>query len=225
MTSIHNEANTTALQRRAEAAVTAAADSESNTINGMWHQQTIRDFSVRLQPLQRQHLELLRQWRNDPKISAPMLQQNLISEPMQQQWFARVQQDKCQAQFVIYYKDEPIGACNLKSADGSALGQCETIESGFYLAHPRFRGTMLAFFPALALHQYCFESLNCKTLLAKVKLNNTAALRFNEKLGYQRQSQNVTVHTGNEAVELAVLTLQNADHQLAVATFAPFIRN
>ncbi|WP_240652706.1 GNAT family N-acetyltransferase [Rheinheimera riviphila] len=198
--------------------------------DSMWHQQKISEFSVELRPLQRQQLELLRQWRNDPVIAAPMLQQQLISAEMQQQWFARVQQDKRQAQFVIYYKDEAIGACNLKSADGLELGQSETIESGFYLAHPRFRGTLLAFFPALALNQYCFKSLNCKTLLAQVKLSNSAALRFNEKLGYQRQPDNVTVQTGDELagfeqVELAVFTLNNENHLQAAAAFAPFIRN
>ncbi|MBU2279702.1 MAG: GNAT family N-acetyltransferase [Gammaproteobacteria bacterium] len=191
----------------------------------MWHQQVITDFSVKLVPLQHQQLELLRQWRNDPIIAASMLQQHFICEEMQQQWFERVQQDKCQAQFVIYYKDEPIGACNLKSANGTELGQCETIESGFYLAHPRFRGTLLAFFPALALNQYCFKSLNCKTLLAHVKLSNNAALRFNEKLGYCRHNDNVTVQVGSEAVELAVMTLQAEEHQQAVAAFTPFVRS
>lgn len=198
--------------------------------DSMWHQQTIREFSVELRPLQRAQLELLRQWRNDPVIAAPMLQQQLISAEMQQQWFSRIQHDKHQAQFVIYYKDEAIGACNLKSADGLELGQSATIESGFYLAHPRFRGTLLAFFPALALNQYCFERLNCKTLLAQVKLSNSAALRFNEKLGYQRQPDNVTVQTGNEQtgfekVELAVFKLSETEHQQAAATFTPFIRN
>ncbi|OBP15387.1 hypothetical protein A5320_08470 [Rheinheimera sp. SA_1] len=196
----------------------------------MWHQQNICEFSVELRPLQRQQLELLRQWRNDPVIAAPMLQQQLISAEMQQQWFTRIQHDKHQAQFVIYYKDEAIGACNLKSNDGLELGKCETIESGFYLAHPRFRGTLLAFFPALALNQYCFGRLNCKTLLAQVKLSNNAALRFNEKLGYQRQPDNVTVQTGSELtgfeqVELAVFTLNNENHLKAAATFAHFIRN
>ncbi len=196
----------------------------------MWHQQTISEFSVELRPLQRQQLEMLRQWRNDPVIAAPMLQQQLISAEMQQQWFAHVQNDKHQAQFVIYYKNEAIGACNLKSADGLELSQSATIESGFYLAHPRFRGTLLAFFPALALNQYCFGRLNCKTLLAQVKLSNSAALRFNEKLGYQRQPNNVTVQTGSELtgfenVELAVFTLTNENHQQAAATFAHFIRN
>jgi UDP-4-amino-4,6-dideoxy-N-acetyl-beta-L-altrosamine N-acetyltransferase len=204
--------------------------SQGEQMDSMWHQPTISEFSVELRPLQRQQLELLRQWRNDPQIAAPMLQQQLISADMQQQWFNRIQHDKRQAQFVIYYKDEAIGACNLKSADGLELGQSETIESGFYLAHPRFRGTLLAFFPALALNEYCFGRLNCKTLLAQVKLSNSAALRFNEKLGYQRQPDNITVQTGSELtgfehVELAVFTLNEANHQQAAATFAPFIRN
>ena len=123
----------------------SSAIADSKQTDSMWHQQNISEFSVELRPLQREQLELLRQWRNDPVISAPMFQQQFISIDMQQQWFTRVQNDKRQAQFVIYYKDEAIGACNLKSADGLELGQSETIESGFYLAHPRFRGTLLAF--------------------------------------------------------------------------------
>lgn len=208
-----------------------SAENPQDSLNdSMWHQQTVREFSVELRPLQRAQLELLRQWRNDPIIAAPMLQQQLISAEMQQQWFNRIQQDQRQAQFVIYYKEEAIGACNLKSADGLELGQSETIESGFYLAHPRFRGTLLAFFPALALNQYCFERLNCKTLLAQVKLSNHAALRFNEKLGYRRQPDHVIVQTGSkqsgfETVELAVFKLSETDHQHAAATFIPFIRN
>lgn len=198
--------------------------------HGMWHQQIIADFSVELRPLQPEQLEMLRQWRNDPIIAAPMLQQQYITDTMQQQWFLKVKADQCQAQFVIYYKDEAIGACNLKSADGQPLGHAETIETGFYLAHPRFRGTLLAFFPALALNQYCFKSLNCKTLLAHVKLSNSAALRFNEKLGYQRQPDPITVQTGSaeqgvETVELAVFKLNALEHQQAAAAFAPFIRN
>lgn len=197
---------------------------------GMWHQQIIHDFSVELRPLQPDQLEMLRHWRNDPMIAAPMLQQQYISETMQQQWFSKVKVDQRQAQFVIYYKDEAIGACNLKSADGDPLGSSETIETGFYLAHPRFRGTLLAFFPALALNQYCFKSLNCKTLLAQVKLSNHAALRFNEKLGYQRQPDNITVQVnsteqGVENVELAVFKLNSRQHEQAAAAFAPFIRN
>lgn len=198
--------------------------------DSMWHQQDIRAFSVVLKPLHRDQLELLRQWRNDPVIAGPMLQQQKISADMQQQWFERIQHDQRQAQFVIYYKDEAIGACNLKSADDQMLGDTETIETGFYLAHPKFRGTLLAFFPALALNQYCFESLNCKTLLAHVKLSNNAALRFNEKLGYQRLPDPVSVQTGSaesgfETVELAVFKLNAAAHDQAAAAFIPFIRS
>jgi RimJ/RimL family protein N-acetyltransferase len=198
--------------------------------HGMWHQQIIAGFSVELRPLQPEQLEMLRQWRNDPIIAAPMLQQQYISETMQQQWFSKVRADQRQAQFVIFYKNEAIGACNLKSANGDFLASAETIETGFYLAHPRFRGTLFAFFPALALNQYCFESLNCKTLLAHVKLSNSAALRFNEKLGYQRQSDNITVQAGAvdqgvETIELAVFKLNAQQHEQAAAAFAPFIRN
>lgn len=183
----------------------------------------IAAYGVVLTPVNAGHLALLRQWRNQPDISAQMLDQRQISDADQQRWFERIQADASQQHFVICYKDEPVGACNLKQPEGQPVSGSKVLESGFYLADPRFRGSMLAFFPALALNQYCFQSLGCTTLLAHVKLDNSAALRFNQQLGYQSTGLR-TFNTAAGKVVLQQMQLELAGFTAAASRFARFAR-
>jgi hypothetical protein len=80
---------------------------------------------------------------------------------------------------------------------------------------------MLAFFPALALNQYCFQTLGCTTLLAHVKLDNSAALRFNQQLGYQSTEQQ-TFSTAAGPVVLQQMQLDLAGFTAAASRFARF---
>jgi RimJ/RimL family protein N-acetyltransferase len=184
----------------------------------MWHTDEIAAFNVQLKPLRAEDLDQLRLWRNSPEVSSQMLDQTEISPERQQQWFERVSSDRRQMQFVIYYKNQQVGACNLKSPTALAVAECNSLETGFYLGDTRYRGTILAFFAALALNQYAFEQLGVKLLKAQVKSSNSAALRFNEQLGYQADA---VLPSG----EMVAMTLVHQAHQKAAAKFATFIRN
>ena len=105
---------------------------------------------------------------------------------MQQTWFQRIQQNTSQQHYMIEYREQAIGVINIKAAVNEALEHASTIEVGMYLApDSRYRGTVLAFSPALAINRYCFEVLACKQLQAVVLADNTKAIRFNEQLGYE----------------------------------------
>jgi UDP-4-amino-4,6-dideoxy-N-acetyl-beta-L-altrosamine N-acetyltransferase len=184
----------------------------------MWHKDEMAAFNVLLKPLQPDDLEQLRLWRNSPEISNQMLDQAEISAEQQQSWFERICSDQRQMQFVIYYKNQKVGACNLKSPTALTVTECEAVETGFYLGEAKYRGTILAFFAALALNQYAFEQLGKKTLLAQVKNTNSAALRFNEQLGYQPDAI-------QPSGEMVAMTLVPQAHRDAAAKFATFIRN
>lgn len=181
----------------------------------------IQAYGVTLTPVQPEDLTLLREWRNRPDISAQMLDQRPISEAAQSRWFERIQTDPSQQHFVIRYKNEPVGACNLKQPEGQPVIGSALLESGFYLADPRFRGSMLAFFPALALNQYCFQTLGCTTLLAHVKPDNLAALRFNQQLGYQATTR-LSCPTPDGEVILQQMQLDIAGFAQAAARFVRF---
>ena len=181
----------------------------------------IEAYGVTLTPVQSEDLALLREWRNRPDISAQMLDQRPISEEAQLRWFERVSIDPSQQHFVIRYKNDPVGACNLKQPEGQPVSSSTVLESGFYLADPRFRGSMLAFFPALALNQYCFQTLGCTTLLAHVKPDNQAALRFNQQLGYQATTR-ISCPTPDHEVILQRMQLDVAGFSQAAAKFVRF---
>ncbi len=190
----------------------------------MWHKQSVHAFAVDLVPLAETHLEQLRAWRNSAEVAAMMLSQPTIDAPSQRAWFERVRGDRAQAQFVISYKGEPIGACNLKSHGGGSLEHATEIEVGFYLGSARFRGTMMAFFPALALNEHAFEAFAPERLIAKVKPENVAAVRFNAQLGYRERGREI-VEAAGAPVSLWVMDLERSKHVEAASRFSKFVRS
>ena len=141
---------------------------------------------VRLRVIEERDLEMVRSWRNDPNISQFMLSQNIISESQQKQWFALVSSSHSQLHFIIEYKGAPIGVANLKALNSDSLIGATHIEPGLYISDDRYRGSFLAFCPAITLNDYCFDVLGCQYLVARVLPNNEAALRYNSSLGYEK---------------------------------------
>ncbi|MCC2615109.1 GNAT family N-acetyltransferase [Aestuariibacter halophilus] len=164
----------------------------------------LQGYQVTLTPVGEDDLDLLRQWRNDPDIARQMLSQEPISEEQQQAWFKKISRDPAQQHFVIRFRDEPIGSANIKACGpGKTLKTATTIEPGLYIGDPRYRQNILAFAPTLVLNDYCFEQLGVQQLRAVVKATNTAALNYNQKLGYR------TLNSG----DLVEITLNFEDYQ------------
>lgn len=155
-------------------------------------------YQVRLEPVGKADLEMLRLWRNDPKISVNMLSQNVISKEQQLAWYRKIVSDESQQHFIIWYKDKPIGSANVKARGiGHTLKTALSAEPGLYIAEEKYRNNILAFAPTLLLNDYCFDTLGLSKLLAVVKSTNQAALNYNLKLGYRIEKQ-------GELVEIAL---------------------
>ncbi len=165
-------------------------------------------YQVVLNEVTKSDIELIRQWRNDPNVSQYMLCQDIISQKQQLAWFKKIQLDTSQQHFVIHYKGLPIGVANIRTYyQGESLNTARAIEPGLYIANDKYRNNILAFAPTLLLNDYCFEQLGCQELKAIVKADNTAALNYNAKLGYQ-----IEKHTENQADVIAI-TLHKNDYQ------------
>ncbi|MEJ2688673.1 MAG: GNAT family N-acetyltransferase [Deltaproteobacteria bacterium] len=147
---------------------------------------TISGYGVQLRLLSAEYLELIRGWRNHPEVARYMADQEPITAERQRIWFQEISlSDRC-AYYLIFFRSAPIGVINIQSRDNRPLAESRVIEPGMYLAYDSpYRGTLLAFSPALVMNDYCFEQLNCHRVVARVKRDNRAALRFNEKLGYR----------------------------------------
>jgi RimJ/RimL family protein N-acetyltransferase len=166
--------------------------------------QQLSGYQVRLEQVDSHDIEQLRTWRNDPAVAQFMLTQESISKQQQQAWFQKIQRDSSQQHFVIWYKNEAIGAANIKTFyQGETLDAARAIEPGLYIADPRYRSNILAFAPTLLLNDYCFDVLATQSLVAVVKASNQAALNYNFKLGYRIEKQ----------AELVEIRLNAADYQ------------
>ena len=55
----------------------------------------IKKYGVTLEKLTHQKIEIVRQWRNDPKIDKYMEFHEEITPQMQENWFNRINNDTC----------------------------------------------------------------------------------------------------------------------------------
>ncbi|MEC7689660.1 MAG: GNAT family N-acetyltransferase [Pseudomonadota bacterium] len=178
----------------------------------MWHDTVLHCPGVTLRPLQADYLELLRQWRNSEPVKKQMISQTNISAAQQLSWFEQVATNKDQYQFVIFYKSTAVGACNVKTTFTSTRRSGTT---GFYIGDEAQRGSLLAFPAAILLNEYCFNSQNFNDLTAQVRSDNSAALRFNEQLGYKLVEKNE---------DWTYLQVNKQQHDKAMKRFARFFR-
>lgn len=150
----------------------------------------ILGYDFILRALSRDDIEQVRQWRNHPEIARHMLTNDYISQEQQQRWFASVSQAQDRAYYMICWREVNSGLAYVISPSNCSLDKAIELEAGIYF-DPKspLRGNMLAFAPALALNDACFEALPNLQLLAKVKEDNMAALRFNAALGYREKTR------------------------------------
>jgi hypothetical protein len=74
-------------------------------------------YSVMLEPVDTDTQALIFAWRNQTNVRQHMVNQQVISKAEHDAWFATLSSKKDQQHFVIYYKNQPIGAINIRCHD------------------------------------------------------------------------------------------------------------
>ena len=143
----------------------------------------IKAYKIILRNISEDDLEMLRNWRNMPEIRFNMINQDEISIEQQKKWFISLSEPN-QGHYVVEYKSQTIGYANYKLNESGIWG-----ETSLYIGEKKYCGTVLAFCLALALLDYVFLQLKVQYMKADVLTHNTAAIRFNEQLGYIHQGE------------------------------------
>jgi len=150
-------------------------------------------YGVKLSLLSEDKVEQVRLWRNHPEVANNMLDKSVISKSQQQRWFNSLNNQR-QLYLVISYKEEDIGVIYALVDDGDdekkaqPLNKANVIAPGLYIAPEcQYRNSVLAFCPSLLFIDYLFQMQSCSYLKAKVFSYNTAAIRYNEALGYNKK--------------------------------------
>jgi RimJ/RimL family protein N-acetyltransferase len=138
----------------------------------------ISKYGVTLKRLTLDKIELVRNWRNDPKISQYMEFRDYITSEMQGKWFERIN-NKYNYYFIINYDMEEIGLVNIKDVD--FYNRCA--ESGIFIYNDKYLNTDIGFRSALCNTDFAFEVLKLDYLYGHVMSDNKRALRFNKAFG------------------------------------------
>lgn len=108
-----------------------------------------------------------------------MFYRETITPEMQEKWFQKINNDH-NFYFIIEYEGKEIGCVNIKDVDYDK--KCG--ETGIYLYDSNFEHCGIARKAYMSLIEFGFKSLNLKSFIAHVLLDNESSVNFHTKFGY-----------------------------------------
>ena len=141
----------------------------------------IRRYGIDLVRVQKEHIEMIRVWRNDPKIRDFMFFKSEITIEMQRNWFNSVNNDQ-NFYFMVCPTDKPIGLISISSIDYDH----NKAFAGLFIYDDNFLGTDIPVRSSLCLLDVFFTYTSLDTVYAKVLNSNMVADQYNTSLGFER---------------------------------------
>ena len=139
----------------------------------------ISNYGVTLRRLTEDKIEMIRNWRNDPKIVKYMEYKEYITPEMQKKWFDKINNDN-NYYFLIVVDNKEIGLINIRDIDYDSLEG----EAGIYIYDDEYLNSTVSFQCSLLLYDFCFEKLKLKKIIAHIIKDNKRAIKYNKMLGY-----------------------------------------
>ncbi len=141
----------------------------------------IEGYGITLRKLSEDKIELVRQWRNDPKISQYLVSRTIITPEMQQSWFLNNNNER-NYYYLIVLDNIEVGLIFVKDIClESKIG-----EGGVFIYDDRCLNTDIAYRAHLLLFDYLFEHDILRDITSHVLVDNKRAIRFTQFLGFTR---------------------------------------
>lgn len=137
-------------------------------------------YDVTLKKLTEDKIELVREWRNHPKVSRFMEYREHITQAMQKKWFENIDNNN-NLFFIIEVASKEIGLINIKDIDY----QQKKGEAGIFIFDDDFLNGLASFQSCMCMYDYFFEDLNMESLSAYILKENKRAIKFNQTFGFQ----------------------------------------
>jgi len=134
---------------------------------------------VRFVRLRAEDLELVRQWRNSPRISQYMEYQEYITPEMQQEWFKSVH-NKNNLYLIIEHDHQKIGLINAKNINWDD----HSLEGGIFFWEEEVYNTPLPALVSLMFSELVVRAIRLK-IYAHIMRTNDRAIRYNLQLGFE----------------------------------------
>lgn len=149
----------------------------------------ISGYGITLRRLTHDKIELVRRWRNDPKIQQFMEYREEITPEMQEKWFQRIDNDN-NLYFLIVIDNKEVGLINIRDIDYKT----KQGEPGIFIWDDEYLNSTVSFQASLCLGDVCFENLGLKKLVIHVLKDNKRAIQYNKFLGYKLSSDQENIY-------------------------------
>lgn len=135
-------------------------------------------YDIILEKLKKEDIELVRYWRNNPKIQNKMQFREYISSEMQEAWFNKISNPAQHMYMLVYYKNKKIGLTNRNTLNGHT-------ESGLFIWDDDYWNSPLPILIFLIATEVYFKLERGEDIYGKILRNNKNAISFNKSLGFK----------------------------------------
>lgn len=156
----------------------------------------LKKYGVILRRLTHDKIELVRRWRNDPKISQFMEYRDEITPEMQEKWFQKIDNNN-NYYFLIEIDNKEIGLINVRDVDY----ENKQGEPGIFIWDDEYLNSTVSFQACLCLTDFCFEDLGMQKLIIHVLKDNKRAIEFNKVFGYKLASAQEDIYNQEYILE------------------------
>jgi UDP-4-amino-4,6-dideoxy-N-acetyl-beta-L-altrosamine N-acetyltransferase len=160
-------------------------------------------FGISLIRIREEHLELVRQQRNDPEIRKYMEFQDEITPEMQMKWFKSIDNIE-NYYYIIEFDGRNIGLIHNKNVDW----QTKNSESGIFIWDRNSLSTHAALFASLCFCEIGFYIFQGGDSVIKVRKDNHRAIEYNRLIGFELYDENFS-----DEFNLYMLTKENFERK------------
>ena len=166
---------------------------------------------INLIRLQKEDLEMVRNWRNSDDVSRYMYTEDYITENQQNNWFDKIKDSSNSIYWIIEYNGKKLGLASITEID-KTLQSCYW---AFYLGDTSVRGLGIGAKIEYNVIEYVFLVLKLNKLRCEVFTHNDKVIKMHEKYGFRREAY-YREHCikQNEKLDVVGLALLNSEWML-----------
>jgi len=139
-------------------------------------------YGIVLRRLREEDIELVRNWRNSPRINQFMEYREHITPEMQLEWFKSVNNYE-NFYYIIEYQGEKIGLINSSHIEWDTVSS----EGGIFLWDEKYYETFVPVWASLCMLETSYFILGAGRSVIKTLSDNERAKKLNTHLGYELQ--------------------------------------
>lgn len=138
-------------------------------------------YGIKLIPLTHDKIEMVRQWRNSPKIQQYMEYRQEITPEMQESWYKKIITSGKDFFFIIEFEEKEVGLINIKDVDFDK----KEGEPGIFIWDDEFLNCGASIRASLARNDFAWDTLKLERLVSHVLSDNRRAIRYNKMQGFK----------------------------------------